>query len=130
MFYQSDRTFRIWDYNISHKQFLLRSPRPADDAKNVDLIIWDVDYIDVATSLKGLELSLASQEDLARVELAIGGPVDPSRAYTLASSGRRYLVGASGFRVLENDLDIFDSSLEYFAGTDAERELGLVLAHS
>jgi hypothetical protein len=126
----SDRRFRLWDYNISHKQMLLRSPKSPDADANVDIVMWGVEYVDLATSLDGVRMASASCEELKRVEQALGKALDSSQVFCFISGDRRFIVVAAGFKVLRNDLDIFDSSLEHFAGTDPARTLGTVLAHS
>jgi hypothetical protein len=128
--FDSDRRFRLWDYNVSHKQMLLRSPKSPDAEANVDIVMWGVEYLDLPTSLDGVKMAPASREDVGRAERALGRALDPSQVFCLLSGDRRFLVVAAGFKVLRNDLDIFDSSLEYFAGTDPGRALGTVLAHS
>ena len=125
----SDRRFRLWDYNVSHQQMLLRSPRSLDSDINVDIVMWGVEYLDLATSLDGVTMASASAEELARAEQALGKDLDSSHVFCFISGDRRFIVVAAGFKVLENELDIFDSSLEYFAGTDPARTLGAVLAH-
>jgi hypothetical protein len=128
--FDSDRRFRLWDYNVSHKQMLLRSPKSPDAGTNLDIVMWGVEYLDLATSLDGVRMASASCEEVGRAERALGKPLDPSQVFGLISGDRRFLVVAAGFKVLENDLDIFDSSLEYFAGSDPSRTRGTVLAHS
>jgi hypothetical protein len=130
MSFDSERRFRLWDYNVSHKQMLLRSPKSPDAATNLDIVMWGVEYLDLATSLDGVRMASASREEVERAERALGRPLDSSQVFGLISGDRRFIVVAAGFKVLENDLDIFDSSLEYFAGTDPGRALGTVLAHS
>lgn len=126
----SDRRFRLWDYNVSHKQMLLRSPGSPDAGSNVDIVMWGVEYLDLPTSLDGVAIAPASAEECRRAERALGKALDGSRVFCLDSGDRRSLVVAAGFKVLENDLDPFESSLEYFAGTDPARTLGTVVAHS
>lgn len=128
--FDSDRRFRLWDYNVSHKQMLLRSPRSPDVEANLDIVMWGVEYLDLATSLDGLKMASASCEEHRRAERALGKVLDSSQVFCFASRDQRFLVVAAGFKVLENELDIFVSSLEYFAGTDPARTLGTVLAHS
>lgn len=128
--FDSDRRFRLWDYNVSHKQMLLRSPKSPEAGDNLDIVFWGVEYLGLATSLDGVKLAPASTEDHASAEWALGKTLDPSRVYCLISGDQHFIVVAAGFKVLRNDLDIFDSSLEYFAGTDPARTPGIVLAHS
>jgi len=130
MQFSSDRSFRLWDYSVSHKQMLLRSPKSPDVAMNVDIVLWGVEYLDLATSLEGLTITSPSREEVTRAGQAMGNTVDPSQVHCFASGDRRFVVVAVGFKVLRNDLDIFESSLEYFAGTDQSRDLGEILAQT
>lgn len=130
MEFRSDRYFQLWDYSVSHKQMLLRSPKSPDVAMNFDIVLWGVEYIDLATSLQGLSITSPTCEDVTRAGQAMGYTVDPSHVHCFASGDRRFVVVAHGYKVLRNDLDIFESSLEYFAGTDPSRNLGEILAHS
>lgn len=130
MHFYSDRNFRIWDFSVSHKQMLLRSPRSSEVATNLDIVLWGVEYLELATSLQGLAIISSTPEDVARASLMLGSELDPSHVRCFASEGRRFVLVAAGYKVLKNDLDIFESSLEYFAGTDASRNLGEILAHS
>jgi hypothetical protein len=126
----SDRRFCLWDYSVSHKQMLLRSPKSPDLPMNVDIVMWGVEYLDLATTLVEVAMTAPSVEEFTRAEQVVGRDLDPSQVHCFASGERRFVVVAAGFKVLTNDLDIFDSSLEYFAGTDPARDLGMVLAHS
>jgi hypothetical protein len=130
MLFVSDRRFRLWDYNVSHNQMLIRSPKSVDVGTNVDIVMWGIEYIDIITTLDGLTMAIASLEERRRAEQSLGKDLESSQALCFISGGTRFIVVAAGFKVLENDLDIFDSSLEYFAGTDPARTLGIVLAHS
>jgi hypothetical protein len=130
MTFVSDRRFSLWDYNVSHKQMLLRSPKSPDLQKNIDIVMWGVEYIDLATSFVDVAMTTPSAKEIVRVARALKRDLDPSQVHCFVSGKRRFVVVAAGFKILTNDLDIFDSSLEYFAGTDPARDLGLVLAHS
>ncbi|HEY5312920.1 MAG TPA: hypothetical protein VIK18_10395 [Pirellulales bacterium] len=130
MRFASERKFRIWDYNVSHNQLLLRSPKSPEVAKNIDIVFWGVEYIGIPAALDGIELAQVEKDDKARRELLPGESREAANVYRLASSQTQYFVVASGFKVLENELDIFDSSLEYFGAPDPARDLGEVLSHS
>jgi hypothetical protein len=131
MSFSSGRRFRVWDYNVSHNQLLLRSPiSPDGDTHNIDVIFWGVEYLEITTVLHALTMVPPTAEDREHVQHMTGKPCDTSDLYCILSGERRFRVLALGFKVLRNQLDIFESSLEYFAGTDENRNLGEVLAHS
>jgi hypothetical protein len=117
MSFQSDRDFQLWDYNVSHRQMLVRSPAAPGVAGNVDIVFWAVDYIGIPAKLDGLEFMAPSAEELATAERLLGRPPDASTIYVLSSAGRRFLVIAAGYRVLRNDLDIFESTLQTLGPT-------------
>jgi hypothetical protein len=130
MSFASERHFRIWDYNVSHKQMLLRSPKSPEVQVNIDIVMWGVEHLNLATSLRGVEMAAPVDDEVAGAAEALGWVPDRSSVHCLVSGGHRFVVVAAGFKVLRNNLDIFESSLEYFAGTDPARDLGEVLAHS
>jgi hypothetical protein len=38
----SNRKFKLWDYDVSHRQLLLRSPKSEKFDTNLDIIFLDV----------------------------------------------------------------------------------------
>lgn len=124
------RKFRLWDYNVSHEQLLLRSPRTSSNTKNVDIIFWGVEYLELPTSLQQVELQAGTEDDLARVCKILDKPIPSEGIHCLVTAEGRFVVVAAGFKVLSNDLDIFESSLEYFRPDNAPLNRGQVLHHS
>ncbi len=59
-----------------------------------------------------LELVEAVDEDLQRAEQTLGKSVPVERVFVAVTKGRRCMVVAAGMRILENDLDIMQSTLE------------------
>ena len=128
MVFQSDRCFQLWQYKVSHKQLLVRSPRTLKIQYNIDIIFWGVGAVDIPTTLNGLTLS-----DVAAGEgsTADDAPTNRSSALTrfrITSGGRRYSVTAIGSQVFRNHLDIFESSLADFSENDGKRDRGDLLA--
>lgn len=79
----------------------------------MDLVFVGVEHLALPTVLRGLEVTSPTEADLARAnELRAG--VQPGEVHVLLSEGHRHLVIAAVLRVLENDLDIFESPLESF----------------
>jgi hypothetical protein len=129
MIFSSEREFKIWDYNVSHNQLLLRSPASPIVDHNIDIVFWRVRFLLIPSTFFGIEMDLAFKGDVDAIEQIAGKLPDPSGLYSLASGGRRFFVFAGGFKVLRNDLDIFVSTLYYFSGENPEN-VGEVLAHS
>jgi hypothetical protein len=108
------RRFEVWEFRVSHEQLLLRSPPTGEQPRNIDLIFGGVDYVELPSKLGEIQVSEVTETDLARVRAAHKPDVRPDYVRVLVSKGRRYLVVAADMRVEENDLDLFESSLESF----------------
>lgn len=106
-----DRKFQIWEYKVSHQQLLIRSPKSESHATNLDLIFVGVDYMALPTSMNGISIVPANEEELQFASTIAG---QPFQVIVLETGGRRYLIKAAHFRVSENELDLFESSLESF----------------
>jgi hypothetical protein len=129
MYFTSDRTFKLWDYRVSHEQMLLRSPRTPQIETNIDVVFWGVEWIELPTVLAGVGLMAPDADEAAAITRRHKGVEDGS-LYCIASGGDRYFIAAQGFRVLQNVLDIFDSTLVNPAFDRPIEEYGVVLAHS
>jgi hypothetical protein len=130
MLFQSDREFKFWDYNVSHKQMLVRSPRTPDLSSNIDVVFWGVEFVEIATALIGVEIELATHAQLAAIAARCKDIANRGNVYVVSSENKQYGVVAAGFKVLQNTLDIFDSTLLYFGRDRPSEEYGTVLAHS
>lgn len=108
------RTFRVWEFRVSHDQLLLRSPRTAQHSQNLDIIFAGVDYLDLPTKLGEIELTHPAADDLRRVHAAYREDVAERDVHVIVSGGRRFVVVAAGMKIIESDMDIFESSLESF----------------
>lgn len=107
-----DRTFKMWDFYITHSQLLLRSHKTVTHPKNIDIIFGDVDYVELPTILSGFAFVEAGPEDHRKAEQVMNGPVAAHRVFAIETKGRRYLVIAGGMVVQENELMMRESSLE------------------
>jgi hypothetical protein len=124
--YESKRDFKLWDYRVSHGQLLLRSPMSPDLNTNVDLQFWGVEFVRLPTVMHGIRLRLANDDE----KTSVAGRYAPEcngSVFSCDEDGAAIVI-AAGCRVLENAMDIFESSL--FSIHDPEdRPLGTVLAH-
>ena len=116
---RSDRLFKIWEYQISHGQLLIRSPQvPASGTSpglltNVDLVCMGVDYMAVPRVLHGIDLVAPTPDEIQHLELLLGVTIAPEHIKIVASSGQRFPIVASSFSLVENDWDIFESPFEF-----------------
>lgn len=129
MLFVSGRAFQVWDYNVSHKQLLIRSPASPDLAGNVDLVFWQVEFVAIPTAFHGLAIDLPTKVEKASVEKHTGeSPF--SKVFCLETGKLRHLVVAGGFKALMNELDIFDSTLVYFGVERPAEWYGKIVAQS
>jgi hypothetical protein len=116
---KSERTFKTWEYQVSHGQLLIRSPKaPSTETSpelftNIDLVCLGVEYLAVPRVLHGLELVEPTSDEVRHLEVLLGKKIDASNIKILASSGKRFSVVASSFSLSENDWDIFESPFEF-----------------
>jgi hypothetical protein len=113
------RDFQVWEYQVSHGQLLIRSPKsPASGSSperltNIDLVFLGVRYIAVPSSFRGLEVVTADSDELRSLEATFGEQLTPSHVHVLRSAGKGYPIVATHFGVSENHWDIFDSPFEF-----------------
>ena len=129
MQFASDRQFRLWDYNVSHKQLLIRSPASPDVAGNIDLVFWQVEAVALPTEFDGIDLAFSTPKEREWLEQMTGKSVS-STLFCLKTKMRRSFVCAGGFKVLSNELDICESTLVYFGIERPIEWYGKVIAHS
>jgi hypothetical protein len=104
-----ERTFQLWEYKVSHGCLLIRSPRSTAEEKNVDIVFVGVEYLAVPRFMRGIQLSVATSDELEYLGRMLGKAVSRESVWILASEGQRFPVVAVGVRVEENEGDIFDS---------------------
>jgi hypothetical protein len=115
----TERAFQLWEYQVSHGQLLIRSPKaPATETSpelltNVYLVCLGVDYMAVPRHLRGLELLPPTSDEIRHLEGLLGRAIAPDNIRIFASGGKRFSVVASSFALSENDWDIFESPFEF-----------------
>jgi hypothetical protein len=124
------RTFKVWEYQVSHAQLLIRSPKsPATPTSqewttNVDIVCLDVEYMALPRDLPGLQLVSATSEDLQQLASILGKMPEANTVTILLSGGRRFPIVAFRVSISENDWDIFESPFEFrsqFRGAGAPK---------
>jgi len=106
--------FRLWEFNVSHNQLLLRSPKKKFQPQNVDIAFVGVGYLEIPTQLDGITICQPSADEIDKIGERLGKQVASDEIHVLSSGGKRYLIVANAKKVWNNDLDIFESSLEHF----------------
>jgi hypothetical protein len=116
-----DRTFKLWDYHVSHNHLLLRSPKspgtnlnlPANT--NVDIKFFGVSYLNIPTMLRGCSIVAANIEEITTIDALLPNRSDLDRIFIISSAGNRYLVVAASYEISEKDLDIFQTTLDRYS---------------
>jgi len=126
MLFHSERSFELWDYHVSHRQLLIRSPMRDALPANIDLIFVGVSFLKCDTFFQTIELDLAQADEIAQLGIVVKDGV----VYRIKSCGGDAWIAASQFKVLSNTLPIFESSLEYLFKPRTPQDYGIILAES
>lgn len=116
---KSNRHFQTWEYQVSHGQLLIRSPKaPAtpdlpEFTTNVDLVCIGVEYLAIPRLFKGLEVTTPTDEEKEHLEILLGKPLATDNIRILVSQGQRFSIVALSIALVENDWDIFESPFEF-----------------
>jgi hypothetical protein len=115
----SDRNFQVWEYQVSHGQLLIRSPKaPAtkiapERLTNIDIVCVGVEYMALPRALARLRIAEASLDEVQQLEDLLGKTIKPETIRIFESDGRRFPVIAVAVSVSENDWDIFESPFKF-----------------
>jgi hypothetical protein len=102
------RDFKFWHYNISHGELLIRSIKSSERIKNLDIMFFDVIYIELHRNLPNLIIEEPTDSDILYVKEKINKSVNIENIIILSSNDKRYLVVASIMKIVENELDMFE----------------------
>ncbi len=103
------RIFQFWEYHVSHGSALLRSPHTGDLVSNVDVLLFNVQYLSLPRHLGSIRIEKASSDEIASLERRLARPFGRNEAWVVVSSEQRFLIVASKIEVRESEQDIFDS---------------------
>lgn len=111
---RSSRTFRIWDYFVSHSQLLVRSPKLNDDDFHIDIIFSGVEYVSLP-ALYGMEPEIFLYEgdnsDFDRISSVFSRQFDDTRIFLFDASNKEFVVVAQHIKIRETRLDYLASGL-------------------
>ncbi len=69
----SKRRFQFCDYNVSHNQLLIRSPKNKEFNTNIDIKFIGVSYLDIPTTMRGFLFSEPSIDEASKIKLNLPG---------------------------------------------------------
>lgn len=103
-----DRKFKLWFYQISHSEAIIRSPKVDLDKvydSNIDIYLGDISYIEMPYLFNGLQIGEASNEECSYLSQRVGKDIFVENIVVLISEGKRYYIVASIIKIMENNLD-------------------------
>lgn len=102
------RKFKLWFYQVSHNEAIIRSPKGHFEKTydtNIDIYLGDIAYMEMPTIIQELRISKATVEDLEYISEKLGETISIEKIIVFISKGKKYYVVASIIKILENDLD-------------------------
>jgi hypothetical protein len=93
---------------------LLRSPRNQTSLTNLDIIFAGVRYLEMPTIWSNLSIGEGTEEEMNAIRLLLKRDMLHEKVFILYSGETRFKVVAVGMKIFENELDLFESSLESF----------------
>lgn len=105
--FKSPRSFKIWRYNVSHRQLLLRSTKENDAPTRVDILFKDVIAIKLHTELLGLTIRRISPAEVDSFANEMKGLISDRRTLFSIESAR-----CSGY-VLAGQMEQAEDTGEY-----------------
>lgn len=123
--FKSNKYFTVFDFVISHGQLLLRASKDEDNFKNIDIIFFGTRYIQLFTSLSGLSISLVENNKEIINYSTVNSFLSTNENYLfeIETTNEKYYVGASYFKVYENELEFNETSLGLNEIKGREREI-------
>ncbi|QDU79257.1 hypothetical protein Pla110_09630 [Polystyrenella longa] len=117
--FTSDRTFRLWESDVSHSRMLIRSPQGPGIDTNIDIYFKAVEFIHIPTIIRGMTVQT---EDTSGYENYIFS--NTGRVFKITSAGRDYFVIATWCNIYENNLSIYESCLANYTQSTPQNDFG------
>lgn len=118
MQYNSENTFQIWMYTVSHSVLILRSVNKEHEEKkgyNIDVEFWGVGYLDLPNMLQGVNIKKTTRD----IPKKFKGYQNKGgyKIFELISNENLYYIIAAGCRVgkhtWQDENRILNPYLEY-----------------
>ncbi|HEX5324385.1 MAG TPA: hypothetical protein VFW40_11405 [Capsulimonadaceae bacterium] len=109
--YESDRTFRLYGFHVSHSRLLFRAPRSESDpvSENIDIKFYDVDYLETTWLYHGISIRETQGDELLKLKErcgALSGQGD--KFFSLNTDTGTFYIGAAAYSVSANRLPPLD----------------------
>jgi len=112
--FSSDRTFTVFDFNVSHSQLLLRSQKSEGNQNNIDIIFFGVSFLHIPSSIWGISIEDVTNNSTKLNELGncldqTGFPA--SKVFAIKTKNVQYYIIGGFFKVYQNQLEFHETSL-------------------
>ena len=121
--FKSERHFSVWDYDVGHSMLLIRSVKTDDHESNIDIIFYDVWAIDSIIKFDGIDISIIDTSSLVKNRYSQFTKKQHVKVFKVKDAKGEYEIVAAFFRVFENDLDSYITSINYYPNDDSNREI-------
>ena len=111
--YDSDRSFSVFGYSMSHGLLLFRSGKSNEHANTrVDVLFQDVRALEIRTWFEGLRIEEEGNPEFLKDQLSKPARmIEPgNKIYSLSSSGWKGFVIAGSVRFIEDSGELFGPS--------------------
>ena len=104
--------FAMTDHSLTHQVLLLRNSNLIGETfHNVDILFGGTFYIEIATMLDDLIIEQGDEQDFTYVNARSNGHGIIGKVFVIHSGGVKYYIGAGQMKILENSLDILETSI-------------------
>ncbi len=107
--FESDGAFRFLDYQISHKQLLIRG-KNIDGEQNIDLIFEGTDMVNCPTDFIGVKIYQLDKEEIKNRK--IDNRYGFSKVFLLITDNKEYYIKTMIMRIYKNSLTLDESSID------------------
>lgn len=109
-----DRQFRLWYYQVSHCEAIIRSKKSNVDDMNIDIYFTGIDYMEVPWIFNGLLIESATEEDRLYLSQKLDKDVPIEKIVVLISEEKKFYVIAAQIKVMKNNLELMELPIERF----------------
>lgn len=111
--FKSDRYFTVFDYSVSHGRLILRSDKRKGYKKNIDIVFFDTNFMQLFTMLYGVTIRLIDKNNVVNYNKVVKYlSHKENNLFELESDGEKYFIAASFVKVFENKLEFNETGLD------------------
>lgn len=111
-----DRQFRMWFYQVSHCEAIIRSKKNNNDIDdmNIDIYLTGIDYMEVPWIFNGLLIESTTEEDRLYLSQKLDKDIPIEKIVVLISEEKRFYVVAAGIKIMKNNLELTELPIDRY----------------